>query len=601
MHALNPREIARRITHFLLLVLLASGCASAPDAGESSASTASEAASESGVVVTVRVWADEGYRDQHSGWKQHARRQLSLVNDMMVRQLDTRLDVVQIRGWNPEAGPQDLDQLLEELEGFDRAEDVDLVVGLTRSLPFGNRSQRRLGYSSLLGKHVLVRGVDPTSDVRELRAELPDADDEDIEREAQMQASHRERTTMLHEIGHTFGAIHTVSEDWLMSPIYRKRQDEFSPENTRILRRSLRLLAESENRDVWKRAVADQVGDMIEEAQDVFISEDAAQVHQHMVTLLEPDSLTRNEARTFNESQDVAQRGDFERALAIMEPLLETRPNHPMVITAACQFRARLEVEDDETLRLCARATEASPDDPVPAMYLAHLHVERGEIRAALEASRKAERRLVRFDEPRESAYLMLASIYQRSGAIARAEDAAQRAGEAGAAADILHWARKLRRTWGLPRGAVSGEVEYLVAEKLREFDQHVSSDQFRAAAYIVERLDREFPKKAFTNVARCRLLTARGEMGAAVPHCRRAVARFESSAMAHYVIGVWESSQRNYSRANEHLSRAISLTPSVRGFWRALGRVYEETGSTDAYQSLADDYRERFGEVLGE
>jgi predicted Zn-dependent protease len=116
-----------------------------------------------------------------------------------------------------------------------------------------------------------------------------------------------------------------------------------------------------------------------------------------------------------------------------------------------------------------------------------------------------------------------------------------------------------------------------------------------------VERLDREFPKKAFTNVARCRLLTARGEMGAAVPHCRRAVARFESSAMAHYVIGVWESSQRNYSRANEHLSRAISLTPSVRGFWRALGRVYEETGSTDAYQSLADDYRERFGEVLGE
>ncbi|MGM0559003.1 MAG: tetratricopeptide repeat protein [Myxococcota bacterium] len=604
MNVVRPtyNELARlAIVALLASCLAGAGCASPTSADGGSQGEAAEKQLAEAGALRVRVWADAHYRRDHEAWRDHVERQLRLVNDTLDEELGARLIVTEMREWNPEAGPNDLDALLGELESSDRATDVDLVVGLTEALPFGARSQRRLGYSSLLGKHMLVRGVDPTSDLDALRTALPDASEADLRQEAELRASHRERTTLMHEMGHILGAVHTVSEDWLMSPVYRNRQRGFSPENTRILKTSIALLRQAENHDAWKREVAGAVEGWIDGAGGSFIPKDAAQVHQHMLALLEPDSLTRNEARIFNQSQDVAQTGDFQRALELIEPLLERRPNHPMVISAVCQFHARLEMRGEASVRVCARAMEARPEDPLPGLFLAHIHVDRGEVGAAMETMRRVEVRLERDSQPHPRDYLVLAVLYQRTGALAHAEDAARRAGEMDGARQVLDWARKLRRTWGLPRGTVPLELEYLVAEKLREFDQHLSADQFEAATYVAERLAQEFPRSAAAEVASCRLLTARGDMRAAVPHCRRAIARDPSAAMAHYVLGVWEMNQGRYNDANRHLSRAVSLTPSARGFWRSLGVLYRKTGSADAYRSVAEDYRERFGEALPE
>ncbi|MBI2396061.1 MAG: hypothetical protein HYV09_41240 [Deltaproteobacteria bacterium] len=184
-------------------------------------------------VFKVRLWATPQFSAQTMDWKHEMRAVVDEANTVLVHAASTRLDIASLESW---ASPQDdLPQALAALRVHDRGEDVGWVIGLVGSFPKYTRSFHDLGIAGLLGRHVVLRA---SSDLGEHEAAEAAYDELDPSERLQLVAErkrHRSVSILLHEIGHTLGAVHQTGDEHFMVPSYSKKMHAFGPAATALL------------------------------------------------------------------------------------------------------------------------------------------------------------------------------------------------------------------------------------------------------------------------------------------------------------------------------------------------------------------------------
>jgi len=150
-------------------------------------------------VVTVRVIADDTFRNSFPEWRARARSIVAGASQYYQREYSIRLVVTETSSWNYNAVHDDLDArwttLLEE-----SPHDVDLIIAL---VGYGDYSSvegtatytGQLGRAAFFGQHLLV------------------ADRQDYH-------ENRAKTILIHELGHIFGAFHVSDQNLMMYPGY---------------------------------------------------------------------------------------------------------------------------------------------------------------------------------------------------------------------------------------------------------------------------------------------------------------------------------------------------------------------------------------------
>jgi len=190
-------------------------------------------------VLRVRVHATTGYAVETVEWPRQFARLIEDVNRIVEPTLDARLDVVGASSWNPELPNDDLDPLLSKLRHLDAGDDVDCVVGLAGSLPVFAHSFHQLGLGEILGKHIVVRGMNDAREREALEVELSRLAAEDREALYQTRKRHKATAVFLHELGHNLGAIHETDDSFIMNARYAKSMSGFSPASAEVMRITL--------------------------------------------------------------------------------------------------------------------------------------------------------------------------------------------------------------------------------------------------------------------------------------------------------------------------------------------------------------------------
>ncbi|MEO1273219.1 MAG: hypothetical protein AAFX99_34470, partial [Myxococcota bacterium] len=195
-------------------------------------------------VMRTRVYASDDFTNVLR-WEEKFDQRVKRVNLVLQPALQVKMEVVDRRPWNPTA--QGMEQMLAELEAKDAGDDVDWVVGLVGSLSGYSDAIHKLGVARILGRHVVLRGME---DLEEYKVLLSDAFDElpEQEREAlyKRRKAHKESVVLLHELGHTLGAIHTEEPWWIMSGTHDAQQSAFADANVALMRMALSFRAPGE-------------------------------------------------------------------------------------------------------------------------------------------------------------------------------------------------------------------------------------------------------------------------------------------------------------------------------------------------------------------
>ncbi len=187
--------------------------------------------------VRVRVWADDGFRSQNVDWQGQVRRQIERANQILAAE-GVELVLAEARPWSRATGTS-LEDDLAALEVYDNAPDVDLVVGMVSALRAFSDAMHLLGMARVLGRHVVLRGMDDTLEYEAISRRLSMLSQERKDALYLERRRHKEAAVLVHEWAHTLGATHSSHSDDYMSSTYSTEQRAFSPETSEVLRAAL--------------------------------------------------------------------------------------------------------------------------------------------------------------------------------------------------------------------------------------------------------------------------------------------------------------------------------------------------------------------------
>jgi len=183
----------------------------------------------SGEVSTrkLRVWADNQYRTQNIRWQQSFEGPLELANVVLTPLFGLRL-VPEYHVWERHVAGSTLADDLAALAKRDPGDDVFAVVGLTSALPLVSATFDELGYASVGGRHLVVRGYADLEERKLYADAFRDLLPEERELALEQRRHHKTAVVLLHEIAHNLGAEHDPDEDMITSAGYSHRASSFS-------------------------------------------------------------------------------------------------------------------------------------------------------------------------------------------------------------------------------------------------------------------------------------------------------------------------------------------------------------------------------------
>jgi len=190
-------------------------------------------------TLRTRFYYDPAFAQLEGDVQQHLADRVHHVNEALQTALHARLEVESVRAL-PAAPPGqiDLDATLIKLSEQDPGADVDVIIALVGALPVATFSFYDLGRAKVLGKHIAIRSM---SNPEELRAiDTFDAlEPQERSRMYQQRKRHKEATVMLHELGHSLGALHTTDANDIMHASYEHTMQTFSPHNIQLMQLAL--------------------------------------------------------------------------------------------------------------------------------------------------------------------------------------------------------------------------------------------------------------------------------------------------------------------------------------------------------------------------
>jgi Matrixin len=345
-------------------------------------SSAAETRSAQGVrAYRVRVYATPAYEAQTLDWHRRVSEIIEDGNLVLGPSVGARLTIESFNDWSVEE--QSLSGALHTIRDEDEGRGVDWVIGFVAGLPRATSSFHELGMAEIPGKHLVLRAsgvADEKDAIDKAFDELSQADRDKLGR---ARARHRATAVLLHEIGHTLGAIHVRDPRSLMNPAYDKRMEAFGDPSAALMRAALSHRDDADPRqtatallsvldsapaDVWSPADREPLEARLRAVLAASAKAAPAQASSDVQALapavhgLAPDvAALPEEARArFVEASRALEAGDLAAALEKARPLFEAQRDVLSVQDLRCKIAMARNTDWDSVRAECARLMELS-------------------------------------------------------------------------------------------------------------------------------------------------------------------------------------------------------------------------------------------------
>ncbi len=571
--------------------------------------------------LRARVWVQDDYRRQVLGAQLRLYRTMGRANRVLAARLGIEVEIVSIKSWSQSSRLSGLEVSLEALEALDPGEGVDFVLGMVTPLPAATSAIHQLGMARLLGKHLVLRGMDDAKEFLALNRAFDLLDSEERERLYVERREHKEVVVLLHELGHALGALHVRSPRSVMTPAHDHAILGFSPQNLDLAKISLKA------RGAGEVEPADEVRKKLQ----AFLQKAPSEVfvgfsRERMLALLgAPAQLARatdrevlaaddpslkkpgyNRARAparnsadqspaarLSEARALASKGKTQAALSVIQPALAAPQAPPELLALGCELQARLHPKAEATLALCQRASGAAA-----LLILSYVHLERGESARALSVARRAEDALSSKDAQTEQLEL-LAQLYQRLRALTWAETVAQRLPLSGTKTDVLAWVKRTKAELGSALDWLRPEDQPRYYALRRAMERAIQSGDLKAAQEAANALKKRFPKASGPAAVLCAQLGEARRFAEAKAPCEQAAAEDARAIRPRLVLGMGAFARGRPKAAIKPLQEALQISEESQDIWRLLAAAYQATGQQRRFRKLKASFRAKFGASL--
>lgn len=571
----------------------------APAAAPSGPTAASRA-------LSVRVYADEGFRSENLRWREKAEALFSAANRVVEPQLGVHFVAVDFVAWNRPSAHTDLAVALAELRDKDPGEDVDLVLGLVGSLNVVSASQEELGYAYAFGAQAVIRNMESPAELEALQAtfkHLPDAERESLYQERKV---HKEVSVFLHEWAHTLGAFHVSDTAFMMSPAYEPQQAQFAPETLKLLRLALEYSPSSRKSRTVQREFGVKLAALLAEPhghEGDGPDREAAVKWAELASKGEAPlgvnaHLAAADAQTLKEATAAYQAGRLELAENQLVPLVARYPENAQVQSLACIVDG--DVRPGFAKEECASAARRFPEQPYAPMVLARLQLNADDHEGAAKSIATFRARLVGASASNRQLWGNLAMLSRAEGQISWAEEAAAQMEPGQVADEMKSWATRTRRWLAIPsKGAIPTDREWRFGQLVHDVEKQLDRGSLAKAKSSMAKLEKEFPNAPMHSVLECGVEFRAGRFEKAESACRAALSRAPEAVEAHYLSALIGLRRTKRAEAQAQLEKVIALDPTYRDAWVTLGTLYRSFGMQREREALRPRFRAQFSAEL--
>jgi tetratricopeptide (TPR) repeat protein len=544
----------------------------------------------------VRVYVDAGYKSQNPAHEQQLRRLIGAAFRILEPTIGVGLGAVEFRSWDRSAG-DDLPAMVSELEALDAADDVDWVLGFVDAQGHVAADVHQLGEARVLGRYAVLRGLNDAAEVTLLEKALSGMSARGRQALYARRKQHKELVLLLHELGHTLGAMHVIGNDRIMAPSYESSQSSFELPNARLM--AVAALArfggnKAEPDREW-RAVLEHIRKhpwtgWNEDERDRIVTELESRVKsvaEGTAGLTLGGKVRPEDREKFRAAERLHAAGRPADAWEELEPLIEFYPDEVSVQLLSCRIAVAAGKDRVLVARRCERAMQVAPDDPEPNVRVAQASLAAKDLTKAYAAAEAAHRRLAAM---KPAVRKELAAVWKELGAVTRAEEAGK--GDA----ELAGWARALRARYGMAPGQVAPEREAAYVAAIKELLKLVYARKFPEAEKKAAQLKKEYGDAAGIDASLCDLEVRRKKYPAARVMCEKALERYDGEAWAHYLLGLLDKHDKKPEAALHHLEKAIALDPELENAYQVAAQLY---GTRPEAARLRKAYKEQFGRDL--
>jgi hypothetical protein len=514
--------------------------------------------------IRLRIYADQDYRGLMMRWQPKVRAQIDRLNAVVGPVFGVRFEIESFRDWDRSHVGQPLEPILKELEALDPAREVDWVLGLTTPMRGVATSIHQIGGARLLGRHLLMRGMDDEQEFRALEDAFKLLSPDERERLYAERKAHKEVVVFLHEWGHTVGLLHDDDRALIMNPSYDERQRTFSDFDKEVLAlvierrlgRRTELYPESADLlPLYEKAPADEGSD-----------QERAQVL----------ALLRWRAA-----------GGKETAAA--PPAPGPAAPVPPPPASAGHPAAELSPADAEAYDRAAAAAQAG--HPEEAWRLLSPLMARP-----------------RPGKPNPQLWTRLARLAATIGALTAAENAIGHGARGDAelekiAGDVEAARHRVALPSGSAQAGVEADREPAYVAGFWETEGLVAAAHFDPLAARARLRDfaAAFPAAPGVELLTCDLELRANHAALAAKHCGAALTKAKEASRAYLLLGLIATRAHRDNVAEARLRSAILLDPETPDAWRALAKLYRGLGAQARLAELDDKHRVLFSTPLPE
>jgi hypothetical protein len=302
---------------------------------------------------------------------------LADASNILEPMLGLRLEEERIVPWELDSD-DDLRAVLGELRTAERADDVDLVVGLVGALPHQTESLHEAGMAALLGKHVVLRAASRGGELDAIDRTFDQLSAEERAAILKQRKRHRALAVFLHEVGHCLGALHETDPRSIMNRTYSPKQAQLDTSTISLMQLALdsgdRVSVARAQLELLRTSTANAWLATERDAQIVSLSAviDAARTATTVRPAARPAApprdplpdLSPDDKNHFFRALQLFQHGIVGPAYAEGKPLFAAYPRSIPVQELRCQIATVRWLPKDQLLRECAPIGElrASPD-----------------------------------------------------------------------------------------------------------------------------------------------------------------------------------------------------------------------------------------------
>jgi hypothetical protein len=332
-------------------------------------SSAGEARAGAVRAYRVRIYASPAYEALTVDWHRRVSELLEDGNLVLGPSIGARLTIESFHEWAVDE--QSLSGALRALAEEDEGRDVDWVIGFVSALPRATRSFHELGMAEVPGKHLVLRAAGVADEKDAIDQAFDQLSEADRTKLGRARARHRATAVLLHEIGHTLGALHVSDLKSLMHPAYDTKMDAYGDPSAVLMRatlshrddadpkeRATALLSalESAPADTWAPADRDPFEARLR-AVLAPLANAAPAKESPKVPALAPEvaALPEDVRARFVDASRALEAGDAAAALEKARPLFEAEPDVLPVQDLRCKIAMARNLGWDSVRTECAR------------------------------------------------------------------------------------------------------------------------------------------------------------------------------------------------------------------------------------------------------